>query len=156
MPVIYIYGPDFFKVLFLSKLIMHNFRLSFLFLVSVIGMNGCAPVVTAAAGVGGSAAMTYTLNGTAYRTFTAPVAKVRSATINALDRMKIKVVSEGRQDKNNGRLFTAKTNERNIEIHIEPISTNTTRMSVAAKSSPFLYDNATAEEILQQTKKSLG
>jgi hypothetical protein len=116
----------------------------------------CVPVATTAAGVGGSAAITHTLNGTAYRTFTAPASKVRSATMSALERMKIKVVSESQEEKSKIRFLTAKTTERNIEIHIEPISANTTRVSVAAKSSVFSYDSATAEEILQQTKKVLG
>jgi hypothetical protein len=70
--------------------------------------------------------------------------------------MQIKVVSEILQEKSNIRLVAAKTNERNIEIQIEPISTNTTRMRVTAKSSAFSYDSATAEEIIQQTKRSLG
>src|SRR5450830_1307420 len=98
----------------------------------------------------------HTLNGTTYRTFTAPAIKVRLATIKALDRMKIKVISDDMQTKSNIRLLTAKTSERNIEIQIEPISVNTTRMKVTAKSSAFSYDSATAEEILIQTKKSLG
>lgn len=70
--------------------------------------------------------------------------------------MKIKVVSDDMQAKSNIRLLTAKTSERNIEIQIEPISVNTTRMKVTAKSSAFSYDSATAEDILIQTKKSLG
>lgn len=123
---------------------------------AAMNMAGCVPVMTTVAGLGGSAAISHTLNGTAYRTFTAPAAKVRAATVNALDRMKIKLVSEGLQDNSKVRLFTAKTSERNIEIHIEPISANVTRMSVTAKTSPFFYDSATAEEILQQTRKSLG
>lgn len=125
-------------------------------LLTGLALSGCAPMVTTAAGVGGSAALTHTLNGTTYRTFTAPVARVRVATVSALNRMKIKVISENIKDKSNVILVTAKTSERNIEIQIEPISTNTTRMRVAAKSSIFLYDNATAEEIIMQTKKSLG
>ena len=125
-------------------------------LMSSTCMSGCIPLVTTAAGVAGSAAMTHNMNGTSYHTFTAPAAKVRSATINALGRMKIKVVSEGMQDKSNVRLFTAKTSERDIEIYIEPISGNTTRMGVAAKSSAFRYDSATANEIIMQTKKILG
>lgn len=119
-------------------------------------LSACAPMVTTAAGVGGSAALNHTLNGTTYRTFTAPAAKVKVATVSALNRMKIKVISENTQDKGNIILVTAKTTERNIEIQIEPISSNTTRMRVAAKRSIFSYDNATAEEIIMQTKKSLG
>ncbi|MGZ8258292.1 MAG: hypothetical protein ACXWTR_03870 [Methylotenera sp.] len=112
--------------------------------------------ITTAAGVGGSAAITHTLRGITYRTFTAPAVKVRVATISALDRMKIQIVSDSMQDKSNIRLMTAKTSERNIEILIEPISPNTTRVRVTAKSSAFFYDNATAEEIILQTKKYLG
>lgn len=123
---------------------------------NMTSLFGCVPVITTAAGVGGSAAMTHTLNGTTYRTFTAPATKVRLATINALDRMKIKVISDDMQTKNNIRLMTEKTSERNIEIQIEPISVNTTLMKVTAKISTFSYDSATAEEILIQTKKSLG
>lgn len=119
-------------------------------------LSGCAPMVTTAAGVGGSAALNHTLSGTTYRTFTAPAARVKVATVSALNRMKIKVISENMQDKGNIILVTAKTTERNIEIQIEPISSNTTRMRVAAKRSMFSYDNATAEEIIMQTKKSLG
>ena len=70
--------------------------------------------------------------------------------------MKIDVVAEGMLDKSNIRFVTAKTADRNIQIQLEPISVNTTRMRVTAKSSMFSYDSATAEEIIQQTKKSLG
>lgn len=134
---------------------MELFKITVLLLADMT-FSGCAPMVTTAAGVGGSAALTHTLNGTTYRTFTAPAAKVRVATVSALSRMKIKVVSEDMQNKGNVILFTAKTSERNIEIQIEPISANATRMKVAAKSSIFSYDSATAEEIIMQTKKSLG
>ncbi len=134
---------------------MRIFYLLCLFLSATL-MTGCIPIVTTAAGVGGSAAMTHTMNGTACRTFTAPATKVRAAIIHALSRMKIQVVSEDMQDKSSIRLFTAKTSDRDIEIQIEPVSSNTTRMSVSAKSSIFHYDSATAEEIIQQTKKILG
>ncbi len=54
-------------------------------------------------------------------------ARVKVASVSALNRMKIKVISESMQDKGNIILVTAKTTERNIEIQIEPISSNTTR-----------------------------
>lgn len=133
----------------------HILLVSFLLLNTAL-LSGCLPAITTAAGIGGSAVMTHTTNGITYRTFTASSSKVRIATLSALNRMQIKVVSENLQEKSNIRLVAAKTNERNIEIQIEPISTNTTRMRVTAKSSAFSYDSATAEEIIQQTKKSLG
>ncbi|MDP3819432.1 MAG: DUF3568 family protein [Methylotenera sp.] len=135
---------------------MRHILLVSLLLLNTALLSGCLPAITTAAGIGGSAAITHTTNGITYRTFTAPSSKVRVATLSALNRMQIKVISENLQEKSNIRLVAAKTNERNIEIQIEPISTNTTRMRVTAKSSAFSYDSATAEEIIQQTKRSLG
>lgn len=127
-----------------------------LLVANMIFTAGCIPAVTTAAGVGGSAAINHALSGTTTRTFTAPAAKVRVATTKALSRMRITVVSENTDAKSNVISFAAKSTGRNIEIQLEPISTNTTRMKVAAKCTIFTYDNATAEEIVMQTKKFLG
>ncbi|MEQ1598325.1 MAG: DUF3568 family protein [Methylotenera sp.] len=136
---------------------MRNFCLTLLILINAVALNGCIAAATSAAGMGGSAAITHTMNGITYRTFTSPQAKVRFATIRALERMQIKLVSDNMQDKTNIRLVTAKTSERKIEIQLEPISPNTTRMRVIAKKgSGIFYDASTAEEIIQQTKISLG
>ena len=136
---------------------MRYFYLVLLILINTVSLTGCVAAATSAAGMGGSAAITHTMNGITYRTFTAPQAKVRFATIRALDRMQIKLISDSMQDKSNIRLVTAKSSERKIEIQLEPISPNTTRMRVIAKKgSGIFYDAATAEEIIQQTKLSLG
>ena len=136
---------------------MHKFLLTFIILFNIVSLSGCVAAATSAAGMGGSAAITHTMNGITYRTFTAPPTKVRFATIRALERMQIKLVSDSMQDKTNIRLVTAKTSERKIEIQLEPISPNTTRMRVIAKKGTGLfYDASTAEEIIQQTKISLG
>ena len=53
-------------------------------------LNGCAAIgltlFGVGAGVGTGTAVAYTLDGTAYRTFTAPLLKVEDATLLALDR----------------------------------------------------------------------
>jgi hypothetical protein len=136
---------------------MRRVLLTFIMLFNIASLSGCIAAATSAAGMGGSAAITHTMNGITYRTFTAPQTKVRLATIRALERMQIKLVSDNMQDKTNIRLVTAKTSERKIEIQLEPISTNTTRMRVIAKKgNGIFYDASTAEEIIQQTKISLG
>lgn len=136
---------------------MRKVLLTFIILFNIASLSGCVAAATSAAGLGGSAAITHTMNGITYRTFTAPPTKVRLATIRALERMQIKLVSDNMQDKTNIRLVTAKTSERKIEIQLEPISPNTTRMRVIAKKGTGLfYDASTAEEIIQQTKISLG
>ena len=121
-----------------------------------IYLNACVAAATTAAGIGGSQALSHTINGITYRTFTATAPEVKVAAMNALWRMKIKVVSNGKPDKNNLRTITAKANGRNIEVQIEPISDNATRMRVVAKSGGIFYDSATADEIIQQTKLQLG
>jgi len=70
--------------------------------------------------------------------------------------MQIQLVSDSVQNKSNIRYVMAKTTERKIEIQLEPISPNATRMRVVAKGSGLFYDASTAEEIIQQTKISLG
>jgi Protein of unknown function (DUF3568) len=136
---------------------MRNVYIVLLILISATSLTGCVAAATTAAGVGGSAAITHTINGITYRTFTSPPAKVRTATIRALARMQIQLVSDNMQTKSNIRLVTAKTTERKIEIQLEPISPNTTRMRVIAKKGTgIFYDASTAEEIIQQTKISLG
>jgi Protein of unknown function (DUF3568) len=136
---------------------MRKFLLAFIIWFNVAILSGCVAAATSAAGMGGSAAITHTMNGITYRTFTSPQAKVRIATIRALERMQIKLVSDNMQDKSNIRLVTAVTTERKIEIQLEPISPNTTRMRVIAKKgSGIFYDASTAEEIIQQTKLSLS
>jgi hypothetical protein len=119
-------------------------------------LTACVAAATTAAGMGGSAAISHTVNGITYRTFTTTAPRVKTATISALGRMKIKVVSESKPDKDNVRVITAKSSKRNIEIQIEPISDNTTRMRVIAKNGGIFYDSATADEIIQQTKLQLG
>jgi hypothetical protein len=141
---------------YLGEFKMWRLYLFCFLILNLMYLSGCVPAITTAAGVGGSAAMAHTSNGITYRTFTASSSKVRVATLSALNRMQIKVISDNMQTNSNIRLVAAKTNERNIEIQIEPISVNTTRMRVTAKSSIFSYDSATAEEIIQQTKRYLG
>jgi hypothetical protein len=116
-------------------------------------MLGCAPLAITALGVGGSAGMTHAMNGVTYRTFTAPMVNVRTAVLQALTGMGIKIDSSGRQDE--VEVIKAATSEREILIELEPISANTTRMRSVAKKSVFIYDSATASEIIQQTEKFL-
>lgn len=123
----------------------------------VIGMlaacwlGGCMPVGVTALGVGGSTAVSHTLNGITYRTFTASSSKVKRAAMTALEKMDIKLVSTGKEEQTE--ILTASASGRAIEIQLEPLSPNTTRMRVTARSSGILYDSATATEIILQTER---
>lgn len=119
-------------------------------------LSGCMAAATTVAGMGGSAAISHKVTGVSYRTFTAPAHRVKKATFGALKRMKIKVVSKGKKKDNDIYMISATAIKRNIEVEIEPISANATRIRVQAKQSTFLYDAATAKEIVMQTKRQLG
>jgi hypothetical protein len=114
-------------------------------------MAGCMPLGLTALGVGGSTAVSHTLNGITYRTFTAPSSKVKRAVLVALERMDIKIASTTRQDKIE--ILNAMASGRSIQVQIEPLTSNTTRMRVTATTGGLIYDSATATEIILQTER---
>lgn len=114
-------------------------------------MAGCMPLGLTALGVGGSTAVSHTLNGITYRTFTAPSSKVKRAVLVALERMDIKIASTTRQDKIE--ILNAAASGRSIQVQLEPLTSNTTRMRVTATTGGLIYDSATATEIILQTER---
>lgn len=131
------------------------FRVAILSIVAS-ALSACMAVATTTAGIGGSAALNHTMRGITYRTFTAPTSVVQKASIQALSRMKIKVVSKGKKENEDIYLISAEAENREVEVEIEPISANATRISVKAKKSIFQYDSATADEIVMQTGQQLA
>ncbi len=119
-----------------------------------VSLGGCETVALTALGIGASQGVSHTLNGICYRTFTLPANKVKGATLAALERMGIRVGSTGKTE--SGELIVASSSDRQIEVELEPISAKTTRMRVTAKTGPFLYDSATATEIIMQTERVIG
>lgn len=117
--------------------------------------SGCAPVAITALGVGMATGVGHTLGGIVYKTFTAPQPQVKKASMGALGRMQIKVV----ESKRNGSTETikARASDREIEIELETLTPNTTRMTVTAlKDGGLLRDGATATEIILQTERIVG
>ena len=105
-------------------------------------------------GAGAGTALRYGIDGVSYRTFTAPAATVKEASLAALERMGITLDSMGRFE--GGELIYARSPNREIEIELEPISPKATRVRIAAKNGGLFYDNATAFEIIAQTERHLG
>jgi len=124
----------------------------------MVFLSGCAAVgltlFGVAAGTATGTSVGYTLDGIAYRTFTASLPQVETATRTALDRMGIKVDSTEKTEQ--GRAIKATSNDRQIEIELEMVSTKTTRIRTVAKQGIFFKDRATAGEIIFQTEKVLG
>ena len=116
-------------------------------------LTGCDPISLTALGVGAAAGVQHTLTGIAYKTFTAPMPKVRTAVRAALSNMDIKVGATEKID--NGERIKARAADRDIEIELEALSSRTTRVRSTARSGIFM-DSATATEIILQTEKALG
>lgn len=121
-------------------------------------LNSCAAVALTMFGVGAGVAtgtsVGYTLDGYAYRTFTASLPQVESATRTALNRMGIKIGATAKTEQ--GKAIAATGNEREIEVELEVVSSNATRIRTVAKQGFFFKDRATATEIILQTEKVLG
>jgi len=117
-------------------------------------LAGCETLALSAIGASASAGLSYTMNGAAYRTFTASETKVRAAAFTALKRMASPIESTERTDE--GELIKAAMPERSIEVRIESLSPNATRVRAVAKRGMFLHDTATAAEVITQTERALG
>jgi len=139
--------------------VMANLHSSFGAIALTIGVcfvtSGCVALGMTAAGVGMAAGVSHTLGGIVYKTFAAPQSKVQNATIAALRKMQIKV-TERKRDENKA-LITARAADRDIDIEIEALTPNATRITVVAKKDGGLIrDSATATEIILQTEKYVG
>jgi len=117
-------------------------------------LTGCAAIATGLVSVAAGFGVSHHLAGTSYRTFAEPLPKVRSATLVALKRMAISVDST--QKTKSGEVLKAKTPDRLIEVELEAITPNATRMrSVAKQQGGLMLDSATGLEIVVQTEKVL-
>lgn len=118
-------------------------------------LGGCAAVALTALGVGMATGVSHTLSGMVYKTFTAPQAQVKRAALGALSRMQVKVV-DSRREGTTERIL-ARAGDRDIEVELEALTPNTTRMAVTAKKDGgILRDGATATEVILQTEKIAG
>ena len=68
--------------------------------------------------------------------------------------MDIKIIDDSKSE--NGRTITAATNELDIEINLEEVTSKTTQVKVDARKRVVLKDKATAAEIINQVGKILG
>jgi len=120
-----------------------------------LALSGCAAVALTAAGVGMATGVSHTLGGIVYKTFAAPQPKVRRSTVAALGRMQIRIV-EAKRD-GSTEVIKARAADRDIDVEIEALTPNTTRLSVTAvKNGGLIRDAATATEIILQTEKLVG
>jgi hypothetical protein len=127
-------------------------------LLGAILLGGCAAagltVASAGAGVAMGSGVEHTLNGIAFKTFTAPADDVRLATLDALRRMDIALAADEKTDE--GWRLAATARDRMIDIDIEGLTRNLTRVRVVAnKGDIFFKDAATGTEVILQVAHAL-
>ena len=118
-------------------------------------LSGCVAVGLTALGVGMATGVSHQLGGMVYKTFTTSQSQVKRATYGALRHMQVKVVKTERKGSTD--TILAKAGDRDIEVELEALTPNTTRMMVTAKKDGgVLRDSATATEVFLQTEKLVG
>lgn len=119
-----------------------------------LSISGCTAIATGLVSVGAGFGISHHVSGTSYRTFTEPLVRVGNATRAALKRMAINV--ESAQATTRGEVLKASVGDRRIEVELEALTPNTTRMrSVAIYRGGLVLDAATGQEIVAQTEKVL-
>ena len=136
--------------MFLSKALIRT-----VFLASVsLGVAGCDPLTLTAASIGAGVGVNHTLTGMVYKTFTAPIKSVETASVRAMKDMGIKI--ESRSTNGDGeRLVLGAANKREVEVRLEKLTKRTTQIRVIV-SEGMLKDAATATEIVLQTERVLS
>lgn len=133
--------------------IISQLRILLAILPAALLFSACEPLSFTVLGVGASAGINHQLNGLAYNTFTAPLARVKAAAMLALKRMEIPLESESKTS--TGEILYARASDRRIEIEIESITPAATRVRAVARRDFLTVDSATAFEIISQTRKAM-
>ncbi|HXH81563.1 MAG TPA: DUF3568 family protein [Candidatus Tectomicrobia bacterium] len=136
---------------------MTSAKVAIVAVVALVGLQGCAavgiPLLLTGAGIAAGQGTSYTLDGIAYRTFTAPVEDVRRAAYLTMRRMEITLQSDDVTE--SGRELVAAAGDRTVYVELERLTPRTTRMRITAKQGWFFRDRATAGEFIVQTERAL-
>jgi hypothetical protein len=126
-------------------------------LIGALSLPGCA-VVAVGAMAGAAAGVTYTVLGTAEKTFPQDREAVLAAVRKALGTLDIKT-GQTRNVEEGGRIIRTEiegfARDLTIQVVVERVTDRATRVSVDASRKYVLKDRGTATEILGQTAQNL-
>jgi hypothetical protein len=136
------------------------FALAIVLALAIPSLGGCATaglaVVGAGTGVAIGTGVDYTLNGIAFKTFTAPIDEVKVATRGGLENMGIEITKDAASEKDeNVWRIEGIANGRDVGIDLQALTPKTTRIRVVAEDGIFFKDKATEAEIIYQTADAL-
>jgi hypothetical protein len=121
--------------------------------VAALLLGGCQAIAITVAGIGASTGLSHTASSISSRTFTANEQQVKQAAMVALGKMGMKF--ESSEKTASIEILRASVSDRSIEIEVEALNELTTRISTSAQRGPFVYDGATAREIIAQTELAM-
>ncbi len=117
-------------------------------------LGGCAGIALTAGTLAGGAGLDHAIRGVNYKTFAAPLAELRLATLKSLNRMAMDVTEDRREE--DGWAIRARATKREIDIELEAITALATRIRVVVTNGAFfLRDGATGAEIIARTVETL-
>lgn len=123
-------------------------------LMGVLVLAGCQSLPVPSARQAPDPAESRSISGATFKTFRAPLSRVKAASVGALSQMKMRIDALSRNGRNE--VIRAASAGRSIEIELEPVAPGETRMRVAAKSGGLLYDSALGSEVIRRTESQLG
>src|SRR3990172_3524390 len=134
-----------------------------LFLVSVLflalpALSSCAAVGVTLLGAGASLiadqGVGHIMSSRVVRTFPMPLEGFRVATIQTASKMNLAIDTVDRTE--TGYVITGRATNRRVEIELEWVSDQATRMQVDVKLSFFQRDRATATALVEHTESALS
>jgi hypothetical protein len=132
---------------------MRRFLLSLALVGMLLPLSGCAvglSLLGAGAGMLADRSMDHILTSTASKTFPVPLEEARTAMLHSITQMELVVDSFDRTE--SGYAVHGLANNRRVEIELEQLSAQVTRMRVDVKRNFFQRDRATADSIVEQTE----
>ena len=121
-----------------------------LMLALAVSFQGCAEVAMSTP----AQSVNFTLDGVAYRTFSAPVDDMRRAALNTFRRMDLELKSDEATEEGCRELVAA-NGDRTIHVELDKLTARTTRMRITAKHGWMWRDRASAGEFLALTERAL-
>jgi hypothetical protein len=126
---------------------MSRFAFPFFVIISLLFTGGCAAIIAGGA-TGTQKLLEYTFENVARKTFTTKLNTVRDVSVEALEQMGLSHEKTGQTD--TGFEISARTKGLTVEIEIEQVTRQVSRVTVNAKRGWFRKDYATAKEIVQR------
>lgn len=124
-----------------------------LMLAVALAGQGCAGLMSTPGPEGRS--VNFTVDGIAYRTFSAPLDQMQRATLTTFKRMNLALKSDEIKD-DGCRELVAAAGDRTIHVELEKLTARTTRMRITAKQGWLWRDRASAGDLIVQTERTLS